>query len=139
FLRPSQSTALSAKAREILSHRIYGGHVLPLRSESGDARGAIWVIDDLTDELDLQDRLRRAENMAAVGRMSAQVAHEVRNPLHSIGLEAEMAAELAANLGQPALKQSLQSILRGVDRLEKITENYLKLSKLSSGSRTIVD
>jgi two-component system NtrC family sensor kinase len=83
--------------------------------------------------------LNRAEHLAAVGRMSAQVAHEVRNPLHSIGLEAEMAVELAANLGQPALKQSLQSILRGVDRLEKITENYLKLSKLSSGSRTVVD
>ena len=99
----------------------------------------ILVLDDLTEEVDLQERLHRAEHLAAVGRMSAQVAHEVRNPLHSIGLEAEMAAELAANLGQPALKQSLQSILRGVDRLEKITENYLKLSKLSSGSRTLVD
>ena len=39
----------------------------------------------------------------------------------------------------PALKQSLQSILRGVDRLEKITENYLKLSKLSTGHRGEVD
>jgi signal transduction histidine kinase/HAMP domain-containing protein len=121
-----------------IESRTYGGHWMPLRQES-ETSGMILVLDDLTEEVDLQERLNRAEHLAAVGRMSAQVAHEVRNPLHSIGLEAEMAADLAANLGQPALKQSLQSILRGVDRLEKITENYLKLSRLSSGSRTIVD
>jgi nitrogen fixation/metabolism regulation signal transduction histidine kinase len=125
-----------------IDQRIYGGHWMPLRQEDVQGlvkTGSILVLDDMTEELDIQDRLTRAENLAAVGRMSAQVAHEVRNPLHSIGLEAEMAADLAANLGNPALKQSLQSILRGVDRLEKITENYLKLSKLSTGVRGKVD
>ncbi|MGZ3699485.1 MAG: HAMP domain-containing protein, partial [Bdellovibrionota bacterium] len=58
--------------------RVYGGQWLPLKQEDG---GAILVLDDLTEELDLQERLRSAENLAAVGRMSAQVAHEVRNPL----------------------------------------------------------
>jgi signal transduction histidine kinase len=118
--------------------RTFGGHWMPLKQDS-TTTGVILVLDDLTEELDLQERLTRAENLAAVGRMSAQVAHEVRNPLHSIGLEAEMAVDLAAGFGNPALKQSLQSILRGVDRLEKITENYLKLSKLSTGHRGEVD
>ncbi|MCM2324439.1 MAG: ATP-binding protein [Oligoflexia bacterium] len=118
--------------------RTYGGQLFPLRRAEGEG-GAIVVLEDLTEELDLQERLRRAENLAAVGRMSAQVAHEVRNPLHSIGLEAEMAAELASGAGNGALKQSLQSILMSVDRLEKITENYLKLSKLSSDRKSEVD
>lgn len=112
---------------------------MALRAEDGSARGAILSLDDLTEELELQDRLRRAENLAAVGRMSAQVAHEVRNPLHAIGLEAEMAAEAAAKLQQPQIRQSLQSILAAVDRLEKITENYLRLSRLSAGERTAID
>jgi signal transduction histidine kinase len=112
---------------------------MPLRQEEGQPHGAIIVLDDLTEELDLQERLRRAENLAAVGRMSAQVAHEVRNPLHSIGLEAEMAAEMAARLGSVPLKQSLHSILGSVDRLQKITENYLKLSRLSDGQKAWVD
>ena len=119
--------------------RVYGGYVMPLRQDQKLAHGAIIVLDDLTEEVDLQERLRRAENLAAVGRMSAQVAHEVRNPLHSIGLEAEMAGEMAARLGNLALKQSLHSILASVDRLQKITENYLKLSRLSDGQKTIVD
>jgi nitrogen fixation/metabolism regulation signal transduction histidine kinase len=130
-----------------IDHRIYGGHWMPLKHDAGhsghsdqmEMTGAILVLDDMTDERDLQERLSRAENLAAVGRMSAQVAHEVRNPLHSIGLEAEMAVDLAATHANPALKQSLQSILRGVDRLEKITENYLKLSKLSAGQQGRVD
>lgn len=122
----------------VVESRTYGGHWLPLKQNDGQetqTTGSILVIDDLTEELDLQERLTRAENLAAVGRMSAQVAHEVRNPLHSIGLEAELAVELASTLGNSGLKQSLQSILRSVDRLEKITENYLKLSRLSTGNR----
>jgi nitrogen fixation/metabolism regulation signal transduction histidine kinase len=125
-----------------LEDRIYGGQIMPLKPLQGEKvgiHGAIVILDDLTEDLDLQERLRVAENLAAVGRMSAQVAHEVRNPLHSIGLEAEVAVELASRSGDHALKQSLQSILSSVDRLEKITENYLKLSRLSAGKRRRVD
>lgn len=92
-------------------------------------------------ELALQERLHHAEQMAAVGRLSAQVAHEVRNPLHSIGLEAEMALELvnSSKPNQQPLAPILNSILTGVERLEKITENYLRLSRISSGERERAD
>lgn len=93
----------------------------------------------LKERVELQERLKQAEHLAGVGRLSAQVAHEVRNPLHSIGLEAEVAMDLASKASDPALKSSIQSILQSVDRLEKITDNYLKLSKMSSGVRTRVD
>lgn len=91
---------------------------------------------------ELQQKLQRAENLASLGRMSAQVAHEVRNPLHSIGLEAELALETVQ--GAPPLlaaraKQSIQSILASVERLTKITENYLKLSRLSRGEKRRID
>ena len=123
--------------------RVYGGQMMALKQEGHDAHGAILVLEDLTDELDLQSRLRYAEKLAAVGRMSAQVAHEVRNPLHSIGLEAELALEMASSLTEAEtrhpLRQSLGSILASVDRLEKITENYLKLSRLSSGEKRELD
>ncbi len=119
--------------------RIFGGQLLPLRSEKNQATGALLILADITEELGLGERLRRAEDLAAIGRLSAQVAHEVRNPLHSIGLEAELASEQAASFGAVALKQSLDSILTSVDRLQKITENYLKLSRLSTGNKATCD
>lgn len=122
-----------------MAERAYAGRLMPLTGEDDLASGAILVIDDITEEIELEERLKRAENLAAIGRMSAQVAHEVRNPLHSIGLEADMAAERAMKLGDPALKTSFQSILASVDRLEKITQNYLKLSKLSTGKKLRVE
>lgn len=130
--------AIRIEPRKI-GEKFYGGNLMALRQEGGESTGAILVLHDLTAETELQERLREAENLAAIGRMSAQVAHEVRNPLHSIGLEAEVASELALGLGSPALKQSISSILMGVDRLEKITDNYLKLSKLSSGQKAPLD
>ncbi|NDD91939.1 HAMP domain-containing protein [bacterium] len=87
----------------------------------------------------LRERLREAESLAAIGRLSAQVAHEVRNPLHSIGLEAELAIERAQQSGDPQLRQSLQSILESVERLSSITDNYLRFSKTSSGRRSRFD
>lgn len=93
----------------------------------------------------LQKRLQEAEHLAGVGRLSAQVAHEVGNPLHSIGLEAELALELSQTLLPTAsaksihLRQSLQSILSSVERLQKIIQNYLRLSKMSTVQAKPVD
>jgi len=134
-----------------IGDRVFGGHLMPLKALEdsrlgsnptrgvSQTNGAIVVLEDLTDQMELQTRLRLAENLAAVGRMSAQVAHEVRNPLHSIGLEAEMALDYAEQLGAVPLKQSIQSILAAVDRLEKITDNYLKLSRPSTGAQKPID
>jgi signal transduction histidine kinase len=89
---------------------------------------------------ELQKRLQQAEHLAAVGRLSAQVAHEVGNPLHSIGLEAEMALDsLSAPNPEISVKQSMQSILRSVERLQKIIQNYLRLSRLSPERHSPVD
>lgn len=93
----------------------------------------------LKDKVDLQEKLKEIEHLAAVGRLSAQVAHEVRNPLHAIGLEAELALETATAVGNSSLRSALQAILASVDRLEKITENYLKLSRMGTGEQKPAD
>lgn len=83
-----------------------------------------------------QQELLRAERLAAVGRVSAQVAHEIRNPLSSIGLNVEMLTDQldAAQFKTPEdareARHLLSSVTREVDRLAEITEEYLRLARL---------
>ncbi len=82
-----------------------------------------------------QQALLRAERLAAVGRVSAQVAHEVRNPLSSIGLNVEMLQDAIARarFATPGetdeVRTLLQSVTREVDRLTETTERYLRMAR----------
>lgn len=127
------------RLRAMKKERVFDGEVLPFMNEAGPAQGVVLLFHDITEEVALQDRLRISENFAAVGRMSAQVAHEVRNPLHAIGLETEMALSLLEKQRTTELQGPLESILAGVERLEQLTENYLKLSRLSPNERKHID
>src|SRR6185369_11695077 len=63
------------------------------------------------------------------GRMAAQITHEVRNPLASIGLYAELLGdEIGDRGGEP--RRLLSSIISEIDRLTEITETYLRFARL---------
>ena len=74
-------------------------------------------------------RLRRSEQLAAVGKMAAQITHEVRNPLTAIGLNAELIADEFAGPDSEA-QQLARAIVKEVDRLTNITEQYLRFARL---------
>ncbi len=76
-----------------------------------------------------EQRLRRSEQLATVGKMAAQITHEVRNPLTSIGLNAELLADEFTDKDREAQKLA-KAIVREVDRLTDITEQYLRFARL---------
>ena len=92
-----------------------------------------------------QTELLAAESFAAVGRVSAQVAHEVRNPLSSIGLNAELLEEHLAAATFPTPEQGkearelLASVAREIDRATEITEEYLHLARIPSPTLRTTD
>src|SRR5581483_897773 len=69
------------------------------------------------------EALLRSERLAAIGRIAAQITHEIRNPLSSISLNAEELGERA-----PAARELCDAIVREVDRLTAITEDYLRFA-----------
>jgi len=81
------------------------------------------------------EALMRAEQLAAVGRISAQVAHEVRNPLSSIGLNVELLQDAFAHASFPdpeearEARELLAAVTREVDRLTDVTEQYLRMAR----------
>ncbi len=78
-----------------------------------------------------REELRRAERLATVGRISAQITHEIRNPLNAIGLNAELLEEELAADGppRPEAVQLVQAISREVDRLNGVAEEYLRFAR----------
>jgi signal transduction histidine kinase len=71
------------------------------------------------------EALLRSERLAAIGRIAAQITHEIRNPLSSISLNAEELGERA-----PEARELCDAIVREVDRLAAITEEYLRFARL---------
>jgi nitrogen fixation/metabolism regulation signal transduction histidine kinase len=92
-----------------------------------------------------QSQLLQAKQLAAAGRVSAQLAHEVRNPLSSIGLNAELLLEQLSQVQFSPPQQKTETeelilaIVREVDRVAEITEEYLKLARLPSPSLQLED
>jgi len=58
-----------------------GFTIAPLFAESGETSGMVITFQDLTTVRALEETSRRQDRMAAVGRMAASIAHEIRNPL----------------------------------------------------------
>jgi signal transduction histidine kinase len=78
-----------------------------------------------------QSRAVANERLAAIGKMAAHVTHEIRNPLSSIGLNIELLEEeLAGGNVSGEAKSLLASITREVQRLELLSEEYLRVARL---------
>jgi signal transduction histidine kinase len=87
-----------------------------------------------------REELRRAERLAAAGRIAAQITHEIRNPLNSIGLNAELLTEeIAPGPQGREARQLVAAITREVDRLHGVTEEYLRFSRLPRATLAATD
>jgi nitrogen fixation/metabolism regulation signal transduction histidine kinase len=90
--------------------------------------GAILVIEEVTRRFDAELSLRRHERLAAMGRLAAQVVHEIRNPLSTIGLAARMLGDDLPEGSDP--EGWLDQIRSEAARLERVTQAYLQLARL---------
>ena len=80
-----------------------------------------------------QSRAVANERLAAIGKMAAHVTHEIRNPLSSIGLNIELLEEELTKASVPTEARSLlAAITREVERLEHLSEEYLRVARLPS-------
>ena len=86
---------------------------------AGERQGVILVFVDVTDATRAQSELRRNRALTAVGQMTAQIAHEIKNPLGSIRFAAELLKRQRPTNPADALS-TIQVIERSVDHLAAI-------------------
>ncbi len=117
---------------------------LLLADNEGGQAGVLWRIHDLTErrsgELErkrLRAKLLHSERLSALGEMAARIAHEVRNPLVSIGAAAQVVAE-ELPVDSPVLDQ-VHAIAREVKRLDAIVTDFLRFARPRRADRRAVD
>ncbi len=101
-----------------------GYSVAPLSdTETGEGLGALFVFQDLTQIVKLEENLRLSEKLAAVGKLAAGIAHEIRNPLAGISGSAQLL------LGHPQLSEEdnklLSIIQKESHRLDTLITEFL--------------
>ncbi len=98
-----------------------------LRDENQDIIGILIVFRDLSIIKGLEEQVKRTNILAAMGEMAANIAHEVKNPLASIQLFAEILEEDLEGL--PSSKELAKNIVTAVKNLDHTVSNLLLFTK----------
>ena len=101
-----------------------------------DDHGQIITLVDATEAADAERGLRRSESLAAVGQATAQVAHEIRNPLGSIRLGVSM---LRDSITDADALSTIELVERGIRHLNKLVVDVSQFSRQKALERSRVD
>jgi len=98
-----------------------------LLGTTGERRGMIALFQDLSDVKALEERIRRGETLAAIGELSAGIAHEIRNCLNPISGSVEVLQKELRVKGENA--RLLELIVRESERLDKFIRELLEYAR----------
>jgi PAS domain S-box-containing protein len=97
---------------------------------------AIAFVTDISERLAYQRALRQSDKLAALGTLSAGVAHEINNPIGIITSRVElMMLEAGDGALSPEMRKDLEVILRHARRVATITQGLLSFARQSAGVR----
>lgn len=106
--------------------RVLGITLSPVRAAGGDTLGAACLVSDLTEITSLARQVRLRENLAALGEMSAGIAHEFKNSLATISGYAQMlATERDAEISQ----EFARKIAAETSSLTRIVTDFLNFAR----------
>ncbi len=101
--------------------------------EDGKVAGAVLVFRDLVEQEKTEQEIRESEQASHLAKVASAMAHELRNPLNSLGLNLEMLSEEMVRV-PGEIAQEFQTLLdvikRQVNRLAEINETYRQFARL---------
>jgi two-component system sensor histidine kinase PilS (NtrC family) len=112
-----------------LGSRTLGVSLSPLVDSSGNTLGRVINFQDLTDLRRMEEAMVRAERLAAVGRLAAGIAHEIRNPLAAISGSIELLSQTGLGDGAAESRELMAIVLREVARLDSLIRELLEFAR----------
>ncbi|HUL15188.1 MAG TPA: ATP-binding protein [Terriglobales bacterium] len=97
--------------------------------EDGERIGALVTLRDLDSLESINTQLQVSERLAALGRITAGVAHEVKNPLNSMRLWLENLKESLPRDGDTGARQAVQVLDSEIDRLDAVVKRFLDFTR----------
>ncbi len=109
------------------SDRTIGFKSVPLTDASGERSGIIFIFQDLTQLKTMEEELKKADRLSAIGQLSAHIAHEIRNPLASISGSVQLLAQgESIDLKD---KKLVDIVVRETDRLNNLIHDFLSYAR----------
>ncbi len=105
------------------SKMILGYKAVPMFDKDVSQVGFIIALQDITKMKTMEADLKRADRLAAIGELSARIAHEIRNPLASISGSVELIVQEEQVSTHD--KRLLNIVLRETDRLNELIRDFL--------------
>ncbi|MDH4139140.1 MAG: ATP-binding protein [Coriobacteriia bacterium] len=108
-----------------------------MRAVGGRTFGAVVTLEDVSEVKSLTEQLIRADRLAAMGELTAGVAHEVRNPLGIIRASVQLIEE--SDVGEQRVTEATDIIKQEIDRLDKVIKALLDFGRPSKPTFVRVD
>lgn len=108
-------------------HLTLGYYTLPFEDSMGSRAGILINFKDLTAIKKMEEALKNADRLAALGELSARVAHEIRNPLAAMSGSVQLLAEHGSIVESD--RRLLDIVLRESERLNGIITEFLTYAK----------
>lgn len=116
--------------------RVYALSTIPLKNRD-DTFSAIEVVRDITHHRRIEKELSHKRRLAAMGEMSARIAHEIRGPLNNICLSHEILKESATLKGED--KKTIEIMGRGIETLRTLATDLLDYGRSEKLTKEAVD
>jgi two-component system sensor histidine kinase PilS (NtrC family) len=107
--------------------RVLSAKLAPLQGRDESSLGAVIDFQDITGIREMEAKLKKSDRLAAIGELSARIAHEVRNPLASISGSVQLIAESHAIPEDD--RKLLEIVLRETSRLDRMVNEFLQYAR----------
>ncbi len=101
--------------------------ISPIKNSEGEITHFVGVKEDITARKEAEEKLKRSETLASLGRMTSYLSHEIKSPLTAIKLNIEVMMEQLKD--EEKTSQSFGIINKEIKRLESLLKDVLQFSK----------